>query len=103
MEMRERDPTPSSPTNATRVNFVGEMGDGLGASTAVPPAMAYCSRWNTATGWSTRAWSRRRAQVIKKLRFDERNPQGHPLRGREHYALNRMRPSRLIELERGDK
>jgi hypothetical protein len=39
-------------------------------------------------------------EVEDKLRLEGRDAHGHSLRGRKHYALNHMRPARLIELER---
>lgn len=104
MEMREREPDAVVTTNATRVNFVGEMGDGLGGFDSRPARnglLLALERGYRMVDKGMVAPALR--EVVEKLRFDGRDPQGHPLRGRKHYALNHMRPSRLIELERGDK
>ncbi len=39
-------------------------------------------------------------EVEAKWEYEGRDPQGHALRGRKHYALNHLRPSRLFEIDR---
>ncbi|VXC72085.1 conserved hypothetical protein [Burkholderia sp. 8Y] len=39
-------------------------------------------------------------EIEEHVRFESRDAHGHTLRGRNHYALNHMRPSRLIVIER---
>jgi hypothetical protein len=42
-------------------------------------------------------------EVERQYEFVERDPHGYSLRGRKHFAINHVRPSRLIEISRHEK
>ncbi|MFM0326866.1 DUF3005 domain-containing protein [Caballeronia glebae] len=101
-EMRARDPDSVINSNATTVNFVPEPGDGLGGFDSRPGRNGVL----LALGRGYRLIDRGMVaptvpEVEDKVRFEGRDAHGHTLRGRKHYALNHLRPSRLFEIERG--
>jgi len=104
MEMREHDPDAVVTTNATLVNFVGEHGDGLGGFDS--RLGGYGLLLALERGYrlvDTGMVAPQVTEVEEKLRFEARDPKGHTLRGRRHYALNHLRPSRLFELQPREK
>ncbi|WP_235025200.1 DUF3005 domain-containing protein [Caballeronia terrestris] len=104
MEMREREPDAIITSNATLVNFVGEMGDGLGGFDSRPARNGLLLALERGYLMIDKGMVAPPVREIEgKLRFEGRDPHGHTLRGRKHYALNHMRPSRLIELQRREK
>jgi hypothetical protein len=104
MELRERDPDSVIISNATLVNYVGEPGDGLGGFDSRPARNGLLLALERGYRMIDRGMVAPAVrEVVERLQFEARDPHGHTLRGRKHYALNHMRPSRLIELERGDK
>ena len=101
-EMLAREPDSVINSNATMVNYVPEPGDGLGGFDSRPGRNGVLLALER--GW--RLIDRGMVaptvpEVEDKVRYEGRDPHGHTLRGRKHYALNHLRPSRLIELERG--
>jgi hypothetical protein len=101
-EMLAREPDSVINSNATLVNHVPEPGDGLGGFDSRPARNGVLLALER--GW--RVIDRGMVaptvpEVEDKVRYEGRDPHGHTLRGRKHYALNHLRPSRLIELERG--
>lgn len=100
-DMRQHDPDAVINSNATRVNFVREPGDGLGGFDSRPGRNGIL----LALERGYRVIDRGMVppdipEVEDKLRFEGRDAHGHALRGRKHYALNHMRPSRLFEIEK---
>jgi hypothetical protein len=104
MEMRERDPDSVIISNATLVNYVREPGDGLGGFDSRPGRNGLLLALERGYRMIDKGMvAPQVTDVEHRLQFEEHDPHGHTLRGRKHYALNHMRPSRLIELQRGDK
>jgi hypothetical protein len=104
MEMRERDPDSVIISNATLVNYVREPGDGLGGFDSRPGRNGLLLALERGYRMIDKGLvAPQVTDVEHRLQFEEHDPHGHTLRGRKHYALNHMRPSRLIELQRGDK
>jgi Protein of unknown function (DUF3005) len=98
-EMLEHEPDAVVGVNATLVNHVSEQGDGLGGFDSRPGRNGLLLALGKGYSVIDRGMvPPPEAGIDEKLRFDGRDPQGHVLRGRRHYALNHMRPSRLIEL-----
>jgi hypothetical protein len=101
MEMREREPDSVITSNATPVNFVPEPGDGLGGFDSRPARNGLLLALERGFRLIDRGMvSPQVPELEEKMRFEARDPHGHTLRGRKHYALNHLRPSRLFEIER---
>ncbi|SAL66464.1 DUF3005 domain-containing protein [Caballeronia telluris] len=104
MEMREREPDSVITSNATLVNYVGEPGDGLGGFDSRPGRNGLLLALEHGYRMIDKGMvAPQVTEVEHRQQFEARDPHGHTLRGRKHYALNHMRPSRLIELQRRDK
>ncbi|SAK64012.1 hypothetical protein AWB80_02957 [Caballeronia pedi] len=100
-EMRAREPDAVINSNATSVNYVAEPGDGLGGFDSRPGRNGVLLALERGYRLIDRGMVAPTVpEVEDKLRFQGRDPHGHTLRGRKHYALNHLRPSRLFELER---
>ena len=101
-EMRAREPDAVINSNATRVNYVAEPGDGLGGFDSRPGRNGVLLALERGYRLIDHGMVAPTVPEIEdKVRFEGRDPHGHTLRRRKHYALNHMRPSRLFELERG--
>ncbi|SAK89284.1 2-oxoglutarate dehydrogenase [Caballeronia fortuita] len=101
-EMRAREPDSVINSNATRVNFVPEPGDGLGGFDSRPARNGVLLALERGYRMIDRGMVAPTVpEVEDKVRFEGRDAHGNTLRGRKHYALNHLRPSRLFELERG--
>ena len=101
-EMRAREPDSVINSNATPVNFVPEPGDGLGGFDSRPGRNGVLLALERGYRLVDRGMVAPTVpEVEDKVRFEARDAHGHTLRGRKHYALNHLRPSRLFELERG--
>jgi hypothetical protein len=99
--MLSREPDSVIGSNATSVNFVPTPDDGLGGFDSRPGRNGVLLLLER--GW--RMIDRGMVaplvpEVEQSLRYEERDAHGHTLRGRRHYALNHLRPSRLIEIDR---
>jgi hypothetical protein len=100
-EMLANEPDAVINSNASTVNYVDTPDDGLGG---------FDSRIgrNGVLLMLERGWrmidrgmvAPPVREVEEKLRYEGRDSHGHTLRGRKHYALNHLRPSRLFEIER---
>jgi len=100
-EMLAREPDSVITSNATTVNFVPEPGDGLGGFDSRPGRNGVLLALERGYRLIDRGMVAPTVpEVEDKVRFEGRDPHGHTLRGRKHYALNHLRPSRLFELER---
>ena len=100
-EMLAREPDSVITSNATTVNFVPEPGDGLGGFDSRPGRNGVLLALERGYRLIDRGMVAPSVpEVEDKVRFEGRDPHGHTLRGRKHYALNHLRPSRLFELER---
>jgi hypothetical protein len=100
-EMMREEPDAVINSNATTVNYVDTPDDGLGGFDSRPGRNGVLLMLER--GW--RMVDRGMVapavpEVEDKLRFEGRDAHGHALRGRKHYALNHLRPSRLFVLER---
>ncbi|SAK61581.1 2-oxoglutarate dehydrogenase [Caballeronia temeraria] len=101
-EMRAREPDSVINSNATTVNYVSEPGDGLGGFDSRPGRNGILLALERGYRMIDRGMVAPTVpEVEDKVRFEARDAHGHTLRGRKHYALNHMRPSRLFEIERG--
>jgi hypothetical protein len=100
-EMLAREPDSVINSNATTVNYVPEPGDGLGGFDSRPGRNGVLVALERGYRLIDRGMVAPTVpEVEDKVRYEGRDPHGHTLRGRKHYALNHLRPSRLIELER---
>ncbi|SAL81391.1 2-oxoglutarate dehydrogenase [Caballeronia arvi] len=100
-EMLAREPDSVINSNATTVNYVAEPGDGLGGFDSRPGRNGVLVALERGYRLIDRGMVAPTVpEVEDKVRYEGRDPHGHTLRGRKHYALNHLRPSRLIELER---
>lgn len=100
-EMLAREPDSVINSNATTVNYVAEPGDGLGGFDSRPARSGVLVALERGYRLIDRGMVAPTVpEVEDKVRYEGRDPHGHTLRGRKHYALNHLRPSRLIELER---
>ncbi|WP_250453727.1 DUF3005 domain-containing protein [Caballeronia sp. ATUFL_M2_KS44] len=100
-EMRAHDPDAVISSNATLVNFVPEPGDGLGGFDSRPARNGLALALERGYRMIDRGMVAPAVpEVEAQLRFEARDARGHTLRGRKHYAMNHLRPSRLIEIER---
>lgn len=96
-----REPDSVINSNATPVNFVPEPGDGLGGFDSRPGRNGVLLALERGCRLVDRGMVAPTVpEVEDKVRFEARDAHGHTLRGRKHYALNHLRPSRLFELER---
>lgn len=101
MEMRQNEPDSVIQSNATLDNYVFEQGDGLGGFDSRPGRSGLLLALERGFSLVDKGMvAPAVVEIEEKLRFDGRDAHGHVLRGRKHYALNHMRPSRLIELNR---
>jgi hypothetical protein len=101
-EMLAREPDTVINSNATTVNFVPEPGDGLGGFDSRPGRNGVLLALERGYHLIDRGMVAPTVpEVEDKVRFEARDAHGHTLRGRKHYALNHLRPSRLFELKRG--
>jgi hypothetical protein len=100
-EMMAREPDAVITSNATTVNYVPTPDDGLGGFDSRPGRNGVLLMLERGYRMVDRGMVAPAIPEIEdKLRFEGRDAHGHTLRGRKHYALNHLRPSRLFELER---
>jgi hypothetical protein len=101
MEMRAREPDAVINSNATSVNHVPEPGDGFGGFDSRPARNGLLLALERGCRMIDRGMVAPTVpEVEDRMRFEGRDAHGHALRGRRHYALNHLRPSRLFEIER---
>jgi hypothetical protein len=100
MEMREHSPDAVINSNATLVNYVPSPADGLGGFDSRPARNGLLLALERGFRMIDRGMVAPQVMdVEEKLRYEGRDPHGNTLRGRKHYALNHLRPSRLFEIE----
>jgi len=100
-EMLAREPDSVIFSNATLVNNVPEPNDGLGGFDSRPARHGLALALERGCRLIDQGMvAPALPEVEDHLRFESRDPHGHTLRGRKHYALNHLRPSRLIVIER---
>jgi hypothetical protein len=88
-------------SNATTVNYVPTPEDGLGGFDSRPGRNGLLLMLERGYRLIDRGMVAPPVRELEdKLRFEGRDAHGHALRGRKHYALNHVRPSRLFEIER---
>jgi hypothetical protein len=100
-QMRAHQPDEVITSNATLVNYVDTPDDGLGGFDSRPGRNGVLLMLERGYRMVDRGMVAPDVpEVEDKLRFEGRDAHGHTLRGRKHYALNHLRPSRLFVLER---
>jgi hypothetical protein len=99
-EMLSREPDSVISSNATTVNFVPTPDDGLGGFDSRPGRNGLLLLLERGYRMIDRGMVAPLVpEIEERLRYEERDSHGHTLRGRKHYALNHLRPSRLIEID----
>lgn len=90
--------------NASLVNSHFEQGDGLGGFDSRPARNGVALALETGFSVIDKGMIPPDvAEVERQHDFVERDARGDTLRGRKHFAVNHVRPSRLIEIQRRDK
>jgi hypothetical protein len=103
-ELLERNPDAFVGVDATLVNFVGEQGDGLGGFDSRPGRNGLLLRLERGYSMLDRGMVAPSLAAIESERdYKTRDAHGNTLRGRRHYAVNHVHPSRLIEIQKRDK
>jgi hypothetical protein len=88
-------------SNATTSNYVPTPADGLGGFDSRPGRNGLLLMLERGCRLIDRGMVAPPVREVEdKLRFEGRDAHGHALRGRKHYALNHLRPSRLFEIEK---
>lgn len=89
--------------NASLVNSRFEQGDGLGGFDSRPARNGVALALESGFRMIDKGMLAPDIEEVERQRdFVQRDAHGDTLRGRRHFAINHVRPSRLISLERGD-
>ncbi len=100
-EMMANDPDAVITSNATPVNYVPTPDDGLGGFDSRPGRNGVLLMLEHGYRMIDHGMVAPAVREVEaKLQYEGRDAHGHNLRGRKHYAMNHLRPSRLFELER---
>jgi hypothetical protein len=103
-ELIERNPDAFIGVDATLVNSVGEQGDGLGGFDSRPGRNGLLLRLERGYSLLDRGMVAPSVAAIESERdYQTRDAHGNTLRGRRHFAVNHMHPSRLFEIQKRDK
>ena len=90
--------------NASTVNSRFEQGDGLGGFDSRPARNGLALALEDGFSVVDKGMIAPDAEEVERqYEFVERDPHGYNLRGRRHFAINHVRPSRLIEIQRREK
>jgi hypothetical protein len=90
--------------NASLVNAVAEQGDGLGGFDSRPARSSVALALNTGFSMVDKGMVAPPVEEVERqYEFVERDGRGGTLRGRRHYSINHVHPSRLIEIQRRGK
>jgi hypothetical protein len=99
-QMLEDEPDAVINNNATPVNYVDTPDDGLGGFDSRKGRNGLLLMLERGYRMIDRGMVAPSVKVVEEqLTFETRDAHGHKLRGRRHYALNHLRPSRLFEIE----
>jgi hypothetical protein len=100
----ERNPDAFVCVNASLVNAGYEQGDGLGGFDSRPARNGLALALEEGFSVVDKGMiDPDVTEVERQYEFVERDPRGYTLRGRRHFAINHVRPSRLIEIQRREK
>lgn len=90
--------------NASLVNAGHEQGDGLGGFDSRPARNGLALVLEEGFSVVDKGMVAPDVEEVERqYEFVERDPRGYSLRGRRHFAINHVRPSRLIEIQRREK
>jgi hypothetical protein len=99
-----RNPDAFVGVNASLVNARYEQGDGLGGFDSRPARNGLALALEEGFSVVDKGMVAPDAEeVARQFEFVEHDPSGYSLRGRRHFAINHVRPSRLIEIQRREK
>ncbi|HEV7833374.1 MAG TPA: DUF3005 domain-containing protein [Caballeronia sp.] len=102
--MLEHNPDAFVGVNASLVNSRSEQGDGLGGFDSRPARNGLALALEEGFSVVDKGMIAPDVEEVERqYEFVERDPHGHNLRGRRHFAINHVRPSRLIEIQRREK
>ena len=100
----EENPDAFVGVNASLVNSHSEQGDGLGGFDSRPARSGLALKLENGFSVVDKGMIAPDAEAVERqYDFVDRDARGDTLRGRKHYAVNHVRPSRLIEIQRRDK
>jgi hypothetical protein len=100
----ERNPDAFVGVNASLVNAGYEQGDGLGGFDSRPARNGLALQLENGFNVVDKGMIAPDVEAVERqYDFVERENHGRTLRGRKHFAINHIRPSRLIEIQRREK
>ena len=100
----EQNPNAFIGVDATLVNSHFEQGDGLGGFDSRPARSGLALALEEGFSVVDKGMVAPDVEEVERqYEFVERDPHGYSLRGRRHFAINHVRPSRLIEIQRREK
>jgi hypothetical protein len=103
-ELLERNPGAFVGVDATTVNHVMEPSDGLGGFDSRNGRNGLLLKLEKGYRMVDRGMIAPSVEALEEQQhFEARDPDGQVLRGRRHFAINHVRPSRLIEIQGDDK
>ncbi|MFT4433336.1 DUF3005 domain-containing protein [Caballeronia sp. 15715] len=104
VSMIENNPNAFVGVDATLVNSHYEQGDGLGGFDSRPARNGLALALEEGFSVVDKGMIAPDVEEVERqYEFVERDPHGYNLRGRRHFAINHVRPSRLIEIQRREK
>jgi hypothetical protein len=90
--------------NASLVNAAYEQGDGLGGFDSRPVRNGLALLLEKGCSVVDKGMVAPDVEEVERqYEFVDRDTRGYTLRGRKHFAINHVRPSRLIEIQRREK
>lgn len=102
--MLEYNPNAYVGVDATLVNSRFEQGDGLGGFDSRPARNGLALALEEGFSVVDKGMVAPDVEEVERqYEFVERDPHGYNLRGRKHFAVNHVRPSRLIEIQRREE
>jgi hypothetical protein len=100
----EENPNAFVGVNASLVNSHFEQGDGLGGFDSRPARNGLALKLEKGFSVVDKGMIAPDAEAVERqYDFVDRDARGDTLRGRKHFAVNHVRPSRLIEIQRREK
>ncbi|WP_250493190.1 DUF3005 domain-containing protein [Caballeronia sp. GAWG1-1] len=100
-QMQATDPDAVINSNATHANHVAEQGDGFGGFDSRPGRNGILLALDRGYRVIDRGMVPPSIRAVEENQvYVSRDAHGNTLRGRKHYALNHMRPSRLFEIDK---
>jgi hypothetical protein len=102
--MIERNPDMFIGVNSSRVNAGYEQGDGLGGFDSRPARNGLALLLEKGFSVVDKGMvTPDLTEAERQYAFLDRDPHAYTLQGRRHFAMNRICPSRLIEIQRREK